>query len=177
MIELNNRKIDDYGNIIYKEEGIIDRIMSGLSVDNLVMDNEKEVHNNNQYQELYDESIEILSTYSSPQLSIEDFDKNNQSDMFIPKEYININLYSYLKNKCKNQEEIKRIDYEYKLIVSRNMVSFFKCMIFLVDNFRKHDIIWGVGRGSSVSSFSLYLIGIHKINSILYDLDPHEFFK
>ena len=36
---------------------------------------------------------------------------------------------------------------------------------------------WGVGRGSSVSSYCLYLIGIHMVDSIKYNLDIQEFFK
>jgi DNA polymerase III alpha subunit len=42
---------------------------------------------------------------------------------------------------------------------------------------RKHNIVWGVGRGSSVASYVLYLIGVHKINSMYYDLDIEEFLR
>jgi len=50
-------------------------------------------------------------------------------------------------------------------------------MKYLVDLMRENNIVWGVGRGSSVSSFVLFLIGIHRINSIYYDLDVEEFLK
>jgi DNA polymerase III alpha subunit len=50
-------------------------------------------------------------------------------------------------------------------------------MKYLVDLMREHNIVWGVGRGSSVSSFVLFLIGIHRINSIYYGLDVEEFLK
>lgn len=50
-------------------------------------------------------------------------------------------------------------------------------MIYLVDYMRENKIVWGVGRGSSVASYVLYLIGIHKINSIHYDLDWKEFLR
>jgi DNA polymerase III alpha subunit len=42
---------------------------------------------------------------------------------------------------------------------------------------RKNNILWGVGRGSSVASFVLYLIGIHRINSLFYNLPIEEFLK
>jgi DNA polymerase III alpha subunit len=42
---------------------------------------------------------------------------------------------------------------------------------------RDNNIVWGVGRGSSVASYVLYLLGIHKIDSIKYNLSPDEFFK
>jgi DNA polymerase III alpha subunit len=42
---------------------------------------------------------------------------------------------------------------------------------------RSSNIVWGVGRGSSVASYALYLIGIHKIDPIKYNLSINEFFK
>ncbi|NDG32954.1 hypothetical protein EB118_23165, partial [bacterium] len=42
---------------------------------------------------------------------------------------------------------------------------------------RKNNIVWGVGRGSCVSSYILYLLNIHKIDSLKYNLDINEFFK
>jgi DNA polymerase III alpha subunit len=42
---------------------------------------------------------------------------------------------------------------------------------------RDNNIVWGVGRGSSVSSYVLYLLGVHRVNSLYYDLDIHEFLR
>jgi len=38
-------------------------------------------------------------------------------------------------------------------------------------------MIWGVGRGSSVASYVLYLLDVHRIDSMFYDLDPSEFLR
>jgi DNA polymerase III alpha subunit len=48
---------------------------------------------------------------------------------------------------------------------------------YLVDTMRSNNILWGVGRGSSVASFVLFLIGIHRINSLYWDLSIDEFLK
>ena len=48
---------------------------------------------------------------------------------------------------------------------------------YMVDTLRENNIVWGVGRGSSVASYVLYLLGVHKVNSIKYDLDPTEFLR
>ena len=177
MIELKDRKIDNYGNIIYSKEGIVDRILSDLSVDGCIIDDIDEFTRNETYKNIYDQQIDSLSLYSEPDEDIKQFDYNHQTDLFIPEEYKNINLLDYLVSKCSDELELSRINYEYNLITERNMQSFFKCMIYLVDNFRQNGIVWGVGRGSSVSSFALFKIGIHKVNSLHYNLDCHEFFK
>jgi DNA polymerase III alpha subunit len=59
----------------------------------------------------------------------------------------------------------------------RHLEPVLQLMIFLVDTFRKNKIVWGVGRGSSVASYCLYLIGVHRINSLRYGLDIGEFLK
>ena len=59
----------------------------------------------------------------------------------------------------------------------RNMFDLLKYMVYLVDFMREHNIVWGVGRGSSVSSYVLYLIGVHKVDSCQFDLDYHEFMR
>jgi DNA polymerase III alpha subunit len=57
------------------------------------------------------------------------------------------------------------------------MIIVLKAMKYLVDTFRENNIVWGVGRGSSVASYALYLIGVHKVDSVKYELPITEFFK
>ena len=59
----------------------------------------------------------------------------------------------------------------------RGLIPVLRYMIYLVDTMRENNIVWGVGRGSSVASYVLYLIGIHRINSIQYNLDYKEFLR
>jgi DNA polymerase III alpha subunit len=47
----------------------------------------------------------------------------------------------------------------------------------MVDVMSEKSLVWGVGRGSSTASYVLYLIGVHSINSIKYDIPIEEFFK
>ena len=59
----------------------------------------------------------------------------------------------------------------------RGMLNVLCYMVYLVDFMRENKIVWGVGRGSSVASYILYLIGVHKVNSIQYGLDFNEFMR
>ena len=63
------------------------------------------------------------------------------------------------------------------LFQEREAFDLLRYLKYLVDTMRKNNIVWGVGRGSSVASYVLYLIGVHKINSMYYDLDIAEFLK
>ena len=46
----------------------------------------------------------------------------------------------------------------------------------MVDKMKDDGIVWS-GRGSSCSSYVLYLIGVHDVNPIKYDIDFTEFTK
>lgn len=91
--------------------------------------------------------------------------------------YDKINLETYFISKCSTEVQKERVLYELSLYEEYNMTKLLRCMIWLVDYMTKNKIFWGIGRGSSVSSYCLYLIGIHKIDSIKYDLDINEFLK
>ena len=78
---------------------------------------------------------------------------------------------------CKTDAEIQRAGEELLMFQERNLFNLLKYLKYLVDTMRDNNIIWGVGRGSSVASYVLYLLGVHKIDSMYYDLDPGEFLR
>lgn len=96
---------------------------------------------------------------------------------FMPDSYKNLDIKKYVLNLCKTQEEIDRVQIELKLYEQRNLLMLLKQMKYIVDTLRKHDILWGVGRGSSVASYTLFLMGVHHIDSIKYNIPLNEFFK
>jgi DNA polymerase III alpha subunit len=78
---------------------------------------------------------------------------------------------------CKTEEQTDRVSLELELFIQHNMMDLLFYLKYLVDTLRQNKIVWGVGRGSSVASYILFLIGVHKIDSIKYDLDIKEFLK
>jgi DNA polymerase III alpha subunit len=110
------------------------------------------------------------------------FDLSNNIDMrdrnwFTPDDYTDIDLYQYVMSRCVGETQISRAKEELAIVESLNAEHIFKHLIYLVDQWRSQDLVWGVGRGSSVSCFLLFVIGVNKINPLDYDLDHHEFFK
>ncbi len=110
-------------------------------------------------------------------LSIEEFDKNQQSEWKMPAEYKNLDIADWVLRQCKEEHELQRVGEELILYQERNLFDLLRYLKYFVDTMRKNNVVWGVGRGSSVSSYVLYLIGVHKIDSLFYDLPIEEFLK
>ena len=94
----------------------------------------------------------------------------------MPDSYKNMDIEEYLINICPKENHARLMEelVEYK---NRNLLPLLKQMKYIVDTLRKNNIVWGVGRGSSVASYVLHLLGVHKIDSIKYDIPLNEFFK
>lgn len=95
---------------------------------------------------------------------------------FIPYDYQTMDIEGFLINQCP-KENYERLTEEINLYKKHDMLDILKVAKYLVDTLRSNNIVWGVGRGSSVSSYCLYLIGLHKIDSVKYNLPITEFFK
>lgn len=96
---------------------------------------------------------------------------------FIPYKYQTLDIEQHCLDLCEDQQQINRVNQELTLYRQHNMLIHLKTMKYIVDTLRENNVVWGVGRGSSVASYCLYLLGVHKIDSIKYDLPLEEFFK
>jgi DNA polymerase III alpha subunit len=95
----------------------------------------------------------------------------------MPTSYKEFDIAKYVLELCQSDEELQRVGQELLLFQERDMFPLLRYLKYLVDTMRENNIVWGVGRGSSVSSFVLFLIGIHRINSLYFDLSIDEFLK
>jgi len=109
--------------------------------------------------------------------SVDVFHHTKQSLWNMPVEYCTMDIAQWLLDQCKTEVELQRVGEELLLYQERNLFPLLKQLKYIIDTWRSNNIIWGVGRGSSVASYVLYLIGVHRINSIYYDLDIHEFLR
>lgn len=118
-----------------------------------------------------------LGQYQNPNVTVEEFDHQQQSKWFIPDEYKDLDIAAWVIGQCRTEKELDRAATELLLFQERNLFPLLVYLKYLVDTMRQHGIVWGVGRGSSVASYVLYLIGIHRINSLEFELDIREFLK
>ena len=115
--------------------------------------------------------------YTEKNCTVEEFDNECQKNWYMPNEYKNLDIAKWLLDQCNTQEKLQRVGQELLLYQERELIDLLKFLKYLVDTMRENKIVWGLGRGSSVSSYVLYLIGVHKIDSMYYDLDITEFLR
>jgi DNA polymerase III alpha subunit len=170
-------KTDKLGIPRFTNRDLIDMIYSGnIEKCHIVLcDRNDEIERFNAAME--EQGLPALQKYIPIDVDQKTFDGVCQKEWLMPDEYKKINISDYLLNKCKTPEEKTRVIDELAEFNKRDMRMLLRYMIYLVDFMRENNIVWGVGRGSSVSSYILYLIGIHRIDSLKYDLDWREFLR
>jgi DNA polymerase III alpha subunit len=99
------------------------------------------------------------------------------TNWFIPYEYKTMDILDWLYQQCPTPEIRERVVEELRLFAKHDMIPVLKTMKYVVDTLRANNVVWGVGRGSSVASYVLFIIGVHKIDSVKYKLPINEFFK
>jgi DNA polymerase III alpha subunit len=174
-------KTDDLGIPRFTNRDLIDMIYTGQSdkVHVVLCNPTDEIDKFNSAMEA--QGMNPLQKYIPLDVDQKTFDGVCQSEWFMPQEYKELDVATHLLNQNPdlklNSEEYKRVQEELHEFKMRGMNDLLRYMIYLVDFMRENGIVWGVGRGSSVASYVLYLIGVHRINSIQYDLDWREFLR
>jgi DNA polymerase III alpha subunit len=170
--------INDYGAVFLTPDELFESIYNNKikNFNNIFLDKET-VDQFNSARDINRDQLDSLQAYQIPEESVEFFDEANQCEWFMPEEYQAFPIVDWLYNQCTTEGQKRRIDEELTLFIQHGMFDLLFYLKYLVDTMRKNNIVWGVGRGSSVASYVLYLIGIHKIDSIKYGLDITEFLK
>ena len=167
-------RLDRFSNPILNEQDIFNALYNG--------------HTDILMKATVDPSTEIekLATISHTHLrtpielddsfTLADFDQAMQSEWFMPEDYCP-NLVEFLYGKCTTEEQRNRVSEELEAFVKHGMYDLLHYLKYMVDTLEENNILWGVGRGSSVASYVLFLIGVHSIDSIKYNLDWQEFLR
>jgi len=168
-------KHDKYSNPIFDQDDVFNLIYQNykFSVDNNLLV-EKRTDDIKQLETQL--GFKFLEPYET-HFEISDYDKACQSNWNMPEEYKLYDIVDWLYSQCKTSEQKDRVTEELKAFAERDMIMLLKWLKYFVDNCRKNNIVWGVGRGSSVSSYVLYIIGVHKIDPLRYNLDWQDFLR
>lgn len=170
-------KINKYGQTILSSDILRELLLQDKNISHLNVIFDDEINLFQKFQaELLQDTITFLGEPEEV-LTFDEFHKKCADEWIFPVIYQQIDVKSWLIDKCKTQEEIDRVLEEYILYEERDLIMLLRLFIFLVDYLRRNSFIWGVGRGSSVSSYILYLIGVHRVDSLKYGLDIKDYLK
>ena len=172
-------KINEYGQVTITTDEAFQSLYAGKinTLESVFVNSDTEISKYNSARLINADRIAELQTLIEPVISLKEFDQLNQNNWFMPDEYKEFEIADFLLNQCQTKEQKDRVIEELTLYFQYNMIDVLRYCKYLVDTMRTNNILWGVGRGSSVASYVLYLIGIHKIDSIKFDLDINEFLK
>jgi DNA polymerase III alpha subunit len=166
-------KTDQYGQIIYNESDLVSMIMREATIEGILVEPGVTLEAASAYLEQVPDLIE----YTFTDMTVEEFDVMKQNSWHMPDEYKHMDIAEYVLSLCDSDEKLQRCGQELLLFQERNLFDLLRYLKYLVDTLKSNKMIWGVGRGSSVASYVLYLLGVHRIDSMFYDLDAREFLR
>ena len=168
-------KTNEHGDVIFSEEDALELLYTDPDFDIGKLFFEDTAKYSSALKEL---GLDLPSINTAPDREpLIDFDQKNINNWHMPEKYYQINVLEWLLDQCQNDEERLRVQTEYDLFEKKKFIRVLQFLMYFVDTLRTNNIVWGVGRGSSVASFCLFLIGVHKINPMLYNLDHREFLR
>jgi DNA polymerase III alpha subunit len=183
IVGLNNTELNDRilwydGDSTVGETDIYRLISTGVDVDGVFV---KEITDSiKQYNRLVPPKDQITTKVSIQPLSYE---------WNLPEEYLNLDIMKYVAGKLETTStymtvpahewylRVERVVHEYEIFVKMGLVPILRAVIYIINTLEEKNVVWGVGRGSSVSSYLLYVIGVHDVDSFAYDLDIHDFLR
>ena len=169
-------KYDQYGQTYTTSNELCDLLYKNPALDISLFQVEDSIEYNRSVAELHAE-LDLLDSYHNISQTVEEFDSILQRNWRMPKEYKELDIAAYVLGLCKEEHELQRVGEELILYQERDLFDLLRYLKYLIDTLRKNNIVWGVGRGSSVASYVLFLIGVHKIDALYYQLDIEEFLK
>jgi DNA polymerase III alpha subunit len=168
-------RLDKYSNPIFNETDLFDALYKGyqFSVDDTMLVEQTDAVKQLEQQigfnflEPYDTHFEVI-----------DYDAACQSNWQMPDEYKTMDIEQWVWSQTPPWDpNHTRVEEELAAYKARNMLDLLRWLKYFVDTCSKENIVWGVGRGSSVASYVLFLLGVHSIDSIKYNLDWQEFLR
>jgi len=161
-------KTDVYGQQVYTSNDVFQQLMRDPTLEDygtfLVDDTNNNINN-------------IVQAYIEPDTDVDEFHRQNQQNWYMPENYKKLDIAKHVLDLCQTDYELQRVGEELLLYQERDLFDLLRYLVYLVDTMKANNIIWGVGRGSSVSSYVLYLLGVHRVDSIYYELDVREFLR
>ena len=171
--------VNEYGQVCFDTSETIEHMYAGNDFSNFV-DSQDEINKHNSFAKYFE--IDTIQSSDKPKVNAIEFHQQLSNTWNMPVQYQQLDIESYLAQKLEsynlvNESYIETLSAELDEFKQRNMIRLLQFLVYLTDVCNEHNIITGVGRGSSVASLVLYLIGVHHIDPIKYNLNYREFLR
>jgi DNA polymerase III alpha subunit len=169
-------KQNNFGELIFSQHDVVDLLMQGRDLkvlDGMIVDETVRL-------DVWPDCVDLVPEIKKQRFhacSVPEWHKDNQQNWHMPDEYQQLDIAQHVLSLCESEAELQRCGQELLLYQEQDMFDVLRYLKYLVDLMHKNSIIWGVGRGSSVASFVLYKLGVHRIDSLYYNLDIGEFLR
>jgi DNA polymerase III alpha subunit len=170
---------NEYGQVMFTANEILDMIYSEQNIDECDFPT-SETQKYNQFANFFNVSTKNVAHHIDESADI--FHKRKSSTWTMPLQYQNMDIEKFLSEllvskHLTSSEYTNRLVDELEQFKKRNMLNVLKFLCYLMQTCKTHDIVTGVGRGSSVSSLVLHLLDVHQIDPVKYNLDYKEFLR
>ena len=168
--------------MIFNESDVCDLLMQGrnpASLNRMLVDSSVNIEQLNieHMVDFVDRMPEFIKHVGDPAVNMTVFDQQAQARWHMPEEYKTLDIAEYVLGLCSTEAELQRVGHELLLYQDKDLFNLLRYLKYLVDVMTTNRVIWGVGRGSSVASYVLYKLGVHRIDSMFYNLEPEEFLR
>lgn len=176
--QLRDRVLWFDGDSTVEPDAIADMILRGMNIKRGIYVAEE------------NDEIKQFNLISETPLTVKSESRKLNFDWNIPDKYLTLKLAPFLLGKLEREIQqnktltdkdietrISRVEDELERYYECNLNFLLRTAIYIIDIFREKNVVWGVGRGSACGSYILYLIGIHDIDSVYFDLDAGDFLR
>ena len=168
-------RVDPWGRTIVDYETVQELLLGGTALDDILVDDDLKIAAFNALLHQRGKDKFALKKAEVPNHTPEEEHRLRTEDwtLSLP----GIDIREFVLSLCETDAQRERVNEEMDLYEAKDLLPILQVMILLVDHFRQNNIVWGVGRGSSVASYVLFLLGVHKIDAMKFGLSIKDFLK
>lgn len=167
-------KINSMNEIVVNENDLVEGLLKDKQARYVITKDTEKIDTYNHFCTLFKFNDHI--DYETPSDNSDKYNYTQSDNWHMPEEYKQLNIADYVLS-LSPKENYDRCVVELEEFKKRDMIPMLRFLVYMVNELKSNNILWGVGRGSSVASYILYLIGVHKIDSVKYNLDYKEFLR
>lgn len=171
ILALSEKIITDRGEVVYRHSGLIRKLIQNDSLEGVI------AHTNDDVKRMIASGVKLIEWSEGEPEGIPE----NCFEWNIPQSYLDLDWIEYCGKRLEDggfgPSYERRFLEEVDLAIERGMDDFIRTIIYVVETAKENRIVLGVGRGSACASLIMYLIGVHRVDPVEYEIPVSEFFK